>query len=337
MKNILVTGGAGFIGSNFLRLVLENRDYSIVNLDLLTYSGNLENLAELEKYDNYKFFRGDIADKDLVIRIIEENEINGIINFAAESHVDRSIIDATPFLHSNIGGALNLLNIAKDHNIEKFLHISTDEVYGSIENGASFTEDSHLFPNSPYAASKASADMFVRAFNKTYNLNTIVTRSTNNFGPFQYPEKLIPLAIMNAVNDKKIPVYGDGQNIRSWIFVEDNCNAILQCFEKGSNGSIYNIATIDEYTNLDIVNSILKILGKSENLIEFVKDRPAHDRRYSISADKIKSEIGWSHKVNFIDGLEKTIEWYLNNQNWLESLLKRTNFDQFYKTQYRVD
>lgn len=337
MKNILITGGAGFIGSNFLRQILETRDYNIVNIDLLTYSGNLENLADLEKFDNYKFIRGDIADYELVGRIVEENFINGIINFAAESHVDRSILDAQPFIHSNIEGTVNLLNISKEHKIERFLQVSTDEVYGSANQGEKFDENSNLQPNSPYSASKASADLFVRAFHKTHNIPVIITRSSNNYGPFQYPEKLIPLVIMNALHHRKIPVYGDGMNMRDWIFVEDNCKAILKCFENGEIGEIYNIATDNEHTNLEIINTILKILNRSEDLIEFVADRPAHDRRYSINANKIEKNLHWFSEIDFQDGLEKTVNWYIENQIWLESLSKRTNFEQYYKTQYRVD
>lgn len=337
MKNILVTGGAGFIGSNFLKLLLEERDYFVVNLDMLTYSGNLENLAELEQYENYIFHRGDIADYELVSRIVRENYIEAIINFAAESHVDRSILNVNPFLHSNIEGTVNLLNIAKEHRLEKFLQISTDEVYGSAEPGKSFDENSVLLPNSPYAASKASADMFVRTFQLTHGVPTIITRSSNNYGPKQYPEKLIPLAIMNALLDRKIPVYGDGKNIRNWIYVEDNCRAILNCFENGEIGEIYNIASGDELTNLDLINTLLKLMDKSENLIELVPDRPAHDRRYSIDTNKIITKLGWESSTNFETGLQKTVEWYIDNQNWLDSLYRRTNFEEYYKILYRVD
>jgi dTDP-glucose 4,6-dehydratase len=337
MKNILVTGGAGFIGSNFLRLILQNRDYNIVNIDLLTYSGNLENLADLEIFDNYSFLRGDITDYDLVSRIFDEYEIDGVINFAAESHVDRSILDANPFLHSNIEGTVNLLNVAKDKKVMRFLQVSTDEVYGSTEPNMTFNEDALLQPNSPYAASKASADMFVRAFHRTHSIPAIITRSSNNYGPFQYPEKLIPLTIMNAMQNKKIPVYGDGTNLRNWIYVEDNCNAILNCFENGKIGDVYNIATENEYTNIDLIKLILQIIGKSENLIEFITDRPAHDKRYSINAEKIRTELDWKPVMNFEDGLKNTVEWYVNNQIWLESLSKRTNFDEYYKTLYKVE
>lgn len=337
MKNILVTGGAGFIGSNFLRLILEKRDYKVVCLDLLTYSGNLENIADLEKYDNFSFHRGDIADYEIVSRLIDENEIDGIINFAAESHVDRSILDANPFLHSNIEGTVNLLNVAKEQKIIRFLQISTDEVYGSTEPNSTFNEEAILQPNSPYAASKASADMFVRAFNRTHSIPTIITRSSNNYGPFQYPEKLIPLTIMNALQNKRIPVYGDGSNIRNWIYVEDNCTAILNCFENGKIGETYNIATENEYTNIDLIKLILQIIGKSENLIEFITDRPAHDKRYSINANRIRTELDWEPIAEFEEGLSKTVEWYINNQIWLESLSKRTNFEEYYKTLYNVD
>ncbi|OGU60189.1 MAG: dTDP-glucose 4,6-dehydratase [Ignavibacteria bacterium GWF2_33_9] len=337
MKNILITGGAGFIGSNFIKLLLEERDYNVFNLDLMSYAGNPDNLLPFVDFGNYKFYKGDIADFKLVSEIMYKEEIDSIINFAAESHVDRSIQNSYPFMHSNVEGTLNLLNIAKQFKLTKFLQISTDEVYGSASSGETFDENSNLQPNSPYSSSKASADLFVRSYYKTHSVPAIITRSSNNFGPNQYPEKLIPLVITNALEGKKIPVYGTGENIRNWIYVEDNCRAILECFEKGKEGEIYNIASGNELDNLTLIKSILRIIGKSEDLIEFVEDRLGHDLRYSINSDKIRNSFNWDEKYNFHPALEKTINWYLENKIWLQNLKERTNFSEFYKTLYRVD
>ncbi len=336
IKNLLITGGAGFIGSNFIKLLFETRNYKIINYDLLTYSGNLENLKEVENHPNYKFYQGDICDFTKLDEIIKNEQVDGIINFAAESHVDKSILDATPFVNSNIQGVLNLMNVARKNNIQRFLQISTDEVYGSADNGETFSEVNNLLPNSPYSASKASADLMVRAFVQTYNFPAIITRSSNNYGPYQYPEKFIPLIISNAMNGKKIPLYGNGMNIRDWIYVQDNCSAVLDVFEKGRIGEIYNIAGNNEKTNIEIIHTILELMNADKNLIEFVKDRPAHDRRYSINSDKLKTEIGWIPKFSFEKGIQNTIDWYLNNPNWLENVIKRTNFKEYYQTQYGV-
>lgn len=334
MKKLLITGGAGFIGSNFIRFILNNTDYSIINYDLLTYSGNLDNLLDVQNNPKYSFIQGDICDKEKLSSIFQSNKFDGIINFAAESHVDRSILDSQPFVHSNINGVVALMDIARQFEISRFLQISTDEVYGSASDGETFDENSNLIPNSPYSASKAAADLMVRSYVKTHKFPAIITRSSNNFGPYQYPEKFIPLIINNALVDKKIPVYGDGLNVRDWIFVQDNCRAIFEVFEKGKIGEIYNIAANNELTNLEIVRTILNLMNKSLDLIEFVKDRPAHDRRYSISAEKVKNEIGWFVDRNFEEALGFTIEWYLNNKPWLESITKKTKFTDYYKIQY---
>ncbi len=336
MKTLLITGGAGFIGSNFIKLLIETRNYQIINYDLLTYSGNVENLKEVENHPNYKFYQGDICDFNKLDEIIKNEQVDGIINFAAESHVDKSILDATPFVNSNIQGVLNLMNVARKNNIQRFLQISTDEVYGSADNGITFSEADNLLPNSPYSASKASADLMVRAFVQTYNFPAIITRSSNNYGPYQYPEKFIPLIISNTIKGKKIPLYGDGMNIRDWIYVKDNCSAVLDVFEKGRIGEIYNIAGNNEKTNIEIIHTILELMNADKNLIEFVKDRPAHDRRYSINSDKLESEIGWMPKYSFEKGIQNTIDWYFNNPNWLENVIKRTNFKEYYQTQYGV-
>lgn len=334
MKSLLITGGAGFIGSNFIRYVLNNSDYSVINFDLLTYSGNLENLKDIDNHQNYTFIKGDICDKKKLNEVFSTNKIDGIINFAAESHVDRSILDSQPFLNSNVNGVVSLMDIARQYGIKRFLQISTDEVYGSAKEGETFDELSPLIPNSPYSASKAAADLMVHSYIKTHNFPAIITRSSNNFGPFQYPEKFIPLIINNALQNKKIPVYGDGQNVRDWIYVEDNCRGVFEVFEKGKLGEIYNIAANNERTNLEIVHIILNLLNKSTELIEFVKDRPAHDRRYSISARKVQEQIGWCVSREFNQSLEYTIEWYIKNRSWLESITNKTKFTDYYKIQY---
>lgn len=317
---ILVTGGAGFIGSNFINYMLKKYDYKIVNLDKLTYAGNLENLKNAENNKNYSFIKGDICDQALVLDILEN--CDAIINFAAESHVDRSIEAPEIFVQTNILGTVNLLNCAKEKGIERFVQISTDEVYGSIENGY-FTETTPIAPNSPYSSSKASADLMTQAYFKTYGINTIITRCSNNFGPYQYPEKLIPFFISNLLENKKVPVYGDGGNIRDWLYVEDHCRGIDLAFHKGKAGEIYNIGGHNEKTNIDITKIILKKMGKDDDMIEYVKDRPAHDRRYAISNDKIKAELGFEPKYSFEKGIDATIEWYLKNIEWMNNIKKQ--------------
>lgn len=334
MRTLLITGGAGFIGSNFIRFVLNNSDYFVINYDLLTYSGNLENLKEVQNNNRYSFVNGDICDKNKLSELFNSNKIDGIINFAAESHVDRSILDSQPFVHSNINGVVALMDIARQYGVHRFLQISTDEVYGSARPDETFYENSNLVPNSPYSASKAAADLLVHSYIQTHNFPAIITRSSNNFGPYQYPEKFIPLIINNALQNKRIPVYGDGLNVRDWIFVEDNCRGLFEVFEKGKIGEIYNIAANNEKTNLDIVHTILNLLNKSTELIEFVKDRPGHDRRYSINADKVRRQIGWYVKRNFEESLVLTINWYKQNQSWLESITHKTKFTDYYKIQY---
>ena len=321
MKNILVTGGAGFIGSNFVRYMLNKyQDYKIVNLDLLTYAGNIKSLDDIKDNPNYLFVKGDIADNKLVDKIVYENKIDVIINFAAESHVDRSITNPDIFVKTNVLGTQNLLEIAKKYKIEKFFQISTDEVYGSLGKTGFFTETTPLSPNSPYSASKAGADLLVMAYHHTFGLNINITRCSNNYGPYQFPEKLIPLFITNALADKQVPLYGDGLNIRDWLFVEDHCSAIDTVLHKGKNGEIYNVGGNNEKTNRYITDTILKYLGKDNSLIKYVADRLGHDRRYAIDATKIKEELGWQPKYKFEQAIEKTIEWYLNNKSWWKPL-----------------
>ena len=309
-KKILVTGGAGFIGSNFIRYILNKYpDYTFVNLDKLTYCGNLDNLKDIENNSRYKFVKGDICDKEVVARIVQGCDT--IINFAAESHVDRSISDASAFIHTNISGTYVLLEAARKYRISLFCHISTDEVYGSRLKG-SFKETDMLEPSSPYSASKAAADHVVHSYYVTYNLPIMIVRPTNNFGRYQYPEKIIPLFITNALKGKKLPVYGDGQNVRDWIYVLDNCAAIDFIIHKGKPGEIYNVAGNNEMTNIDLTRLILKIMNKPEGLIEFVKDRPGHDRRYALDSAKIE-KLGFKPQHNFKQALEETVEWYRNN------------------------
>ena len=322
--NMLITGGCGFIGSNFVRYELEKYDsINIVNLDKLTYAGNLENLLDIqEKYkDRYVFVKGDILDAKLVRQIIAKNKIDTIINFAAESHVDRSIMDSSEFMKTNILGVQTLLDIAKQVGIKRFIQISTDEVYGDLPEEGCFEEETPVAPNSPYAASKASADMLVKAYFHTYQLPVIITRCSNNYGSYQFPEKLIPLMITNALQSKPLPIYGDGTNIRDWIHVIDHSRAIDLVLQKGEIGEIYNIGANNERTNIDIAKFILKRLNKSETLIKFVKDRLGHDRRYAINADKIKSQLGWKPIYDFEDGLKQTISWYIENENWWKSII----------------
>ncbi|MCG2718057.1 MAG: dTDP-glucose 4,6-dehydratase [Nanoarchaeota archaeon] len=316
---IMVTGGAGFIGSNFIRYLLEKYDdVEIINYDKLTYAGNLNNLRDVEDNRRYNFVRGDICDNELVEKIIKKNEVEQLINFAAESHVDRSITEPDAFIKTDIFGTFTLLDACRKYNVKKYIQISTDEVYGSIEKG-SFEETDPLNPSSPYSASKASADMIVNSYYITYGLPVKITRSTNNFGPYQYPEKLIPSFIINALMDKPLPLYGDGLNVRDWLYVEDNCEAIDVVMQKGKNGEVYNIGSGNEKTNIDITKLILKALSKKESLIHYVKDRPGHDRRYSLDVTKIKN-LGWKPRHRFEDAMRKTIKWYANNRWWWESI-----------------
>lgn len=322
MKKILVTGGAGFIGSNFIKYMLDKYpEYKIINLDLLTYAGNLENLAEVENHPHYSFVKGDICDGSLVNQLVSEG-VNYIINFAAESHVDRSIEDPGVFIRTNVMGTQILLDAALKHKVDKFVQISTDEVYGSLGETGYFTEETPLAPNSPYSASKAGADMLVRAYHETFKLPVNITRCSNNYGPYQFPEKLIPLIIANAQEDKEIPVYGDGLNVRDWLHVIDHCCAIDAVLHRGKPGEVYNIGGNNEKKNIEIVRTILESLNKPESLIKFVTDRPGHDRRYAIDATKIKKELEWEPSYSFEKGIKETIKWYLENKEWLDKVRK---------------
>lgn len=333
MKKILVTGGCGFIGSNFIRYILKNSDYEVVNLDKLTYAGNLKNLVDVQNNPKYKFYRGDICNYELVAYIVEKEKVDAIINFAAESHVDRSILSSQEFIRTNVTGTNVLLEVTRQFELERFVQISTDEVYGSLGPEGKFTETTPLSPNSPYSASKASADLLVRAYNHTYGLPTLITRCSNNYGPYQFPEKLIPLMIINAINNKPLPVYGDGMNVRDWIYVEDHCDAILKVLEKGKIGEVYNIGAENEKPNIEIVKLILKELGKDESLITYVKDRPGHDRRYAIDATKIKTELGWKPAHTFENAIKETISWYLQNKSWWEEIISG-DYLNYYKKWY---
>jgi dTDP-glucose 4,6-dehydratase len=332
-KRVLVTGGAGFIGSNFVLYMLKNYpDYEIINIDSLTYAGNLENLKSVENNPNYRFVKGSIIDNQLV-NSLAADELEGIINFAAESHVDRSIEDPGIFVETNIKGTQVLLDAAKKYEVKRYLQVSTDEVYGSLGPTGYFMENTPLAPNSPYSASKTGADLLVRAYNETFGLNTVITRCSNNYGPFQFPEKLIPLIISNALEDKALPVYGDGLNIRDWLHVEDHCAAIALAFFKGQSGEIYNVGGNNERTNIQIIKTILGLLGKPESLITYVKDRLGHDRRYAIDATKITQELGWSPKYTFETGIKETVEWYCNNREWWEKI-KSGQYRGYYEKMY---
>lgn len=315
---LLVTGGAGFIGSCFIRHMLNKYpDYKIINLDLLTYCGNLENLSDIENNQNYVFVKGNICDKALVRNLI--SEVDCIVNFAAESHVDNSIKTPEIFIETNVKGTLNLLQAANEIGIKRFVQISTDEVYGSLKEGY-FYETTPLAPNSPYSASKASADMIAMAYYKTFNLPVLITRCSNNYGEYQYPEKLIPFFISQLLKNQKVPVYGDGSNVRDWLYVYDHCEAIDTVLHMGRIGEVYNIGGHNEKTNIEITRLILKTMGKDESYIEYVNDRLGHDKRYAISNDKITTELGWKPQVNFEDGIKHTIEWYLNNFKWISNI-----------------
>ncbi|RCW46331.1 MULTISPECIES: dTDP-glucose 4,6-dehydratase [unclassified Halanaerobium] len=315
---IFVTGGAGFIGSNFIHYILDNYDDYIINFDKLTYAGNIKNLEDIEAEDNYQFFKGDILDKDMMKKIFLKEDIDCIVNFAAESHVDRSISDSSQFIKTNIEGTHNLLKLALDFNIKKFVQMSTDEVYGSLDDRGSFREIDILNPTNPYAASKAAADMIVNSFYKTYGVCVNICRSSNNFGPHQHPEKLIPLCIINALNSRQLPLYGDGKNIRDWIYVKDSCRAVDAVMRKGKSGEIYNIGAGSEKTNLEVAENIIEILNRNMDLIEFVEDRKAHDYRYALNTDKIRDELNWEAEHKFYSALKKTVDWYYQHVDWWE-------------------
>jgi len=316
---LLVTGGCGFIGNCFIRHMLNKYpDCKIINLDLLTYAGNSENLRDLENNPHYRFVQGDICNKRLVNQLM--SEVDCCLNFAAESHVDRSIQGPEIFVQTNVLGTQTLLQAAKDANIQRFVQISTDEVYGTLGAKGYFTEETPLSPNSPYSASKASADMFARAYFETYKMPVLITRCSNNYGPYQYPEKLIPLFINNLLADKCVPVYGDGMNVRDWLYVYDHCSAIDTVLHKGREGQVYNIGGNNEKTNNEITKILLKELNKPESLISFVEDRPGHDRRYAIDSSKIQRELGWSPSVTFEEGIKQTIQWYISNTQWIKNI-----------------
>ncbi|MCK4753148.1 MAG: dTDP-glucose 4,6-dehydratase [Planctomycetes bacterium] len=334
MRRILVTGGAGFIGSNFVRMVLsEQTDCFVVNFDKLTYAGNLENLAGFEEHANHKFIKGDICDGETVEKIIDEYKIDSIINFAAESHVDRSITEPKVFIEANVTGTLTLLEAVRDKKLERFVQISTDEVYGSLGTEGKFVEDTPLSPNSPYSASKAAADHLVKAFGHTWGVNYNITRCSNNYGQYQFPEKMIPLMINNALSDKELPIYGDGLYVRDWLYVYDHCTAIWKVLTEAPAGEIYNIGGCNEKTNMEVVKLILGRLEKPESLVKHVTDRLGHDRRYAIDASKIINDLGWKPSLSFEVGINKTIDWYLENEKWLSNVVSG-DYQKYYDSMY---
>lgn len=346
MKTYLVTGGAGFIGSNYIEYMLGKygKDIKIINVDLLTYAGNLENLKSVENSENYQFIKADICDKNQIEDIFNQNSIDYVIHFAAESHVDRSIKNPEVFVQTNVLGTIVLLNAAKKAwetengfiKDKKYVQVSTDEVYGSLGEDGFFTENTPLDPHSPYSASKASADMLVKSYFDTYNMPVNITRCSNNYGPYQFPEKLIPLMINNALSDKPLPVYGTGKNVRDWLYVEDHAKAIDMVTQNGKLGEIYNIGGHNEKQNIDIVNIILEQLNKSKDLIKYVEDRKGHDKRYAIDPTKIKNDLGWYPETCFADGIKKTIEWYLQNQEWMKNVTSG-DYQKYYNEMYKIN
>lgn len=332
---ILVTGGAGFIGSNFIHHLLESDPAAfIVNFDLLTYAGNLENLAAVERDPRYRFVKGDIADRAQVAAVFAEHSFDVVVNFAAESHVDRSLhLGPEAFIRTNVLGTQMLLDAAREHKTPRFVQISTDEVYGSLDDGGRFTEQTPIQPNNPYSATKAAADFLVRAAHNSHGLNVVTTRCSNNFGPYQFPEKLIPLMIANALEDKPLPVYGDGMQVRDWIYVKDHNMAVDLVMRKGRPGGVYNIGAMHDVPNLEVVRSILHCLNKPESLIKFVADRPGHDRRYAMDATLLRDELGWTPAFRFEEALRSTIEWYLANRSWWERI-RSGAYQDYYRTLY---
>lgn len=324
---ILVTGGSGFIGGNFIHYLLDKYpDYEIVNLDLLTYAGNMETLQDIEKLPNYHFYRGDIADREFVFDLFRNQKFDIVVNFAAESHVDRSITDPSIFIKTNVIGTQTLLDACLEYNVKRYHQVSTDEVYGDLPLDCPdlfFTEDSMIHTSSPYSASKASADLLVQAYHKTYNLPITISRCSNNYGPYHLPEKLIPLMIKNAMNNEKLPVYGEGKNVRDWLYVKDHCSAIDLIIHNGVIGEVYNVGGHNEKENIEVVKFILKELKKPESLIDYVEDRKGHDQRYAIDPTKIMKILGWKHEYDFYSGMKLTIKWYLDNQEWVDIVSKK--------------
>jgi len=334
MKTILVTGGAGFIGSNFVRHVLaQTTDCRVINLDLLTYAGNLENLQGVDQDDRYSFVRADIADPQAVAQVFRDEAIRYVVNFAAESHVDRSIKDPGIFVRTNIMGTQVLLDAARTAGVERYLQVSTDEVYGSLGEDGAFSEEHQIQPNSPYSASKAGSDHLVHAYGHTFGFPTVITRCSNNYGPYQFPEKLIPLMIANALENRELPVYGDGKNVRDWLHVEDHCSAILTALMHGRPGRVYNVGGNSEMENLEVVRLILAALDRPESLIRHVTDRPGHDRRYAIDATRIRDELGWEPSRTFAEGIRQTIDWYLANRDWWERV-RTGEYQKYYEDMY---
>jgi dTDP-glucose 4,6-dehydratase len=333
VSKILVTGGAGFIGSNFCRLLIQDTDHHVVNLDALTYAGNLESLTDIADDSRYSFVRADIRERDAIESAFEQHKPDIVVHFAAESHVDRSVLDASDFVTSNVLGTQVMLDVSRANNLSRFVHVSTDEVYGSLGPTGAFTEETPLAPNSPYSASKTASDLFVRAAFHTHGFPCVTTRCSNNYGPYQFPEKLIPLMIMNALEDKALPVYGDGKNVRDWIHVSDHCKGIYTVMEKGRDGEVYNIGGKSEKQNIEVVKTLLSALGKSEELITFVKDRPGHDLRYAIDNTKICDELGWEPEQTFEAALQATVEWYVANMEWCDRVRSGAYRD-YYDQQY---
>jgi dTDP-glucose 4,6-dehydratase len=330
---ILVTGGAGFIGSAFVRMAIAGTEWHVVNLDKLTYAGNLENLTAVDGNERYRFVHGDIGDAKLVDSLLNEEKPDAIVHFAAESHVDRSILSPEPVIDTNFRGSFTMLESARRNGIQRFVHVSTDEVYGSLEAPAEATEEFPLNPSSPYSASKAGSDLLARSYFVTYKLPVVITRASNNYGPYQFPEKLIPLMISNAFDDRPLPVYGDGQQVRDWLYVDDHCRGIMAVLEKGRDGEIYNIGGNRSLPNLDVVHQVVKLTGAPESLIRYVTDRPGHDRRYALSSEKLMHETGWSPAMNFEAGLARTIDWYRQNSGWVERV-RSGAYREYYEKNY---
>jgi dTDP-glucose 4,6-dehydratase len=334
MKSILVTGGAGFIGSNLVRMVASSDGYSITVLDALTYAGNLENIQDVVDGHRIRFVHGSITDRELIDRLLQETPFDAILHLAAESHVDRSIASAAPFIETNVVGTLTLLEAARHAGIRRFVHVSTDEVYGTLgPEDPAFTEETPLAPNSPYSASKAASDLLVRAFVHTHGMDAVITRCSNNYGPYQFPEKFIPLMTLNAIEDRALPVYGDGLQVRDWLHVEDHCRGIMLAYERGQGGEVYNFGGFGEEKNIVVAKSILKHVGKEETLLTYVADRPGHDRRYAINPLKVQRDLGWMPAWNFEDGLRATVQWYQDNTGWCDNV-RSGEYRSYYQRQY---